>query len=352
MISHLAYAEGPAAAGGVGVAVPVAAGASAAGSTPAASAGPTSGATLGAVSAAPAAALGSAAPATLVAPAAPAASGTPPAGNSALGTAPNLTMPGTMPLGSAPLPTYMPTAAGEKKASEFLTGKKASPPSETKHSAAEGTAKESVESLGATEATEPADKAAATGKPEKAGRAEKTEKPELSAEEKFMSSEGNSTMQPQPFQVGELTLFGYNFFDQTASPFEPVVDVPVGPDYILGPGDTMVLTVWGSLDANLPLEVSRSGDITLPKVGPLRVWGVPFGKVPELILEALGKTFKDVYIDVSMGKLRRMKVYVVGEVTAPGSYDISSMATVINALAAAKGPSKQGTLRAIQVLRE
>ena len=173
---------------------------------------------------------------------------------------------------------------------------------------------------------------------------------EMSLNETLMSAEDSGVRSPQPFRIGKLTQFGYSFFRQPTA-FAPTVDIPVGPDYVIGPGDTLLVTTWGSLDATLPLEVNRSGEVTLPRVGAVKVWGVPFAKVPEVIRGALGQTFKNVQLNVTMGKLRLMKVYIVGEVNAPGDYDISALSTVINALAAAGGPTKQGTLRAIEVLR-
>ena len=174
---------------------------------------------------------------------------------------------------------------------------------------------------------------------------------EMSSAEKYMSaSEDGGAMRPQPFRVGKLTQFGYSFFKKSSA-FAPVVDIPVGPDYIIGPGDTLVLTASGSLDGTFPLEVNRSGEVILPKVGAVRVWGVTFGKVPELIKASLSQAFRTVQVNVTMGKLRLIKVYLVGEVESPGDYDVSSLSTIINALAAAGGPSKNGTLRAIQVIR-
>lgn len=163
-------------------------------------------------------------------------------------------------------------------------------------------------------------------------------------------SEDGELMRPQPFRIGKLTQFGYSFFKKSTS-FAPVVDVPVGPDYIIGPGDTLVLTASGSLDGTFPLEVNRSGEVILPKVGAVRVWGVTFGKLTELLKASLSQAFRTVQVNVTMGKLRLIKVYLVGEVESPGDYDVSSLSTVLNALAAAGGPSKNGTLRAIQVIR-
>ena len=133
--------------------------------------------------------------------------------------------------------------------------------------------------------------------------------------------------------------------------FAPVIDAPVGPDYVIGPGDTLVVTTWGSLDGVWPLEVNRSGEIVLPRVGAVKVWGATFAKVPDMIRSSLSRVFKNAQVNVTMGKLRHIKVYLVGEVTYPGDYDLSSLSTVINALAAAGGPTKNGSLRSIQLLR-
>jgi protein involved in polysaccharide export with SLBB domain len=169
--------------------------------------------------------------------------------------------------------------------------------------------------------------------------------------EKSMSASDEPVfMKPQPFTVGKLTQFGYRFFKE-ASAFTPVVDVPVGPDYIVGPGDTLIITAWGSLEGTWALEVNRSGEISLPKIGAVKVWGVTFARLPDVLRASLLQAFKNVQLNVTMGKLRVMKVYFVGEVASPGGYNISALSTVINALSAAGGPTKHGSLRAIQILR-
>ena len=155
----------------------------------------------------------------------------------------------------------------------------------------------------------------------------------------------------QAASASAIAQFGYGFFKAGASGFAPLTDVPVGPDYLVGPGDTLILTAWGSLEGTYPLEVNRSGELVLPRVGPVKVWGVPFGKLPEIIKGHLAKVFKDFQINVNMGKLKLMKIYVVGEVQSPGDYNITSLSTVINALSAAGGPTKNGSLRSISVRR-
>lgn len=144
-----------------------------------------------------------------------------------------------------------------------------------------------------------------------------------------------------------LTQFGYNYFKNAV--FYPSNDVPVSNDYLTGPGDTLVLNVWGSVEGTYELLVSRSGEVFLPKGGPVKVAGVPFGRLPEVFRLRLAKEYRDFDLSVNMGKLRTVKVNVVGEVAAPGNYTLSSLSTLLNALSAAGGPTKNGSLRSIKL---
>jgi protein involved in polysaccharide export with SLBB domain len=148
-----------------------------------------------------------------------------------------------------------------------------------------------------------------------------------------------------------LSQFGYDVFQKPVSTFAPVTDVPVGPDYILGPGDAFTVTLWGRINAQYPVIVDRAGEITLPDVGVLRVSGMTFDKVQDYLRHEFERKHADFKMAVTMGRLRTIRVYVVGEAQAPGSYSLSSLSTVINALFAAGGPSKNGTLRKVQLLR-
>ena len=156
---------------------------------------------------------------------------------------------------------------------------------------------------------------------------------------------------PQEFQPIPLRQFGYSFFRMAGDAFAPQTDIPVGPDYTVGPGDTVILSAWGSIEGTYPLVINRNGEIQLPKVGPLKVWGVSIERLPTLIRSALAKVYRDFEINVTMGKLRVIKVYVVGEVNNPGDYNVSALSTVINALSAAGGPLKAGSLRNITIRR-
>ena len=160
------------------------------------------------------------------------------------------------------------------------------------------------------------------------------------------------TMRTQPFRLGKLTQFGYNFFRPDAQGFASLTDVPVGPDYVLGAGDRLTLTLWGSVDGSFELEVNRSGEVVLPRVGAVKVAGVTFGQLPGLLRGQISKVFTNFQLNLTMGKLRLIKVYLVGEVTAPGDYNISSLSTLINALSAAGGPTRNGSLRSIVIKRD
>jgi len=156
---------------------------------------------------------------------------------------------------------------------------------------------------------------------------------------------------PQVFQPVPLRQFGYSFFRLAGDSFAPQMDIPVGPDYTVGPGDTVILSAWGSLEGTFPLGINRNGEIQLPRVGPLKVWGVSIERLPTLIRSALAKVYRDFDINVTMGRLKVIKVYVVGEVNNPGDYNVSALSTVINALSAAGGPLKAGSLRNITIRR-
>lgn len=153
-----------------------------------------------------------------------------------------------------------------------------------------------------------------------------------------------------PFAI-PLRQYGYSMFAANVSTFAPVDDVPVGPDYVLGPGDDLFINMWGQIDTVLARTVDRSGRIMLPKVGDLRVWGLTFSQADRLIREQLSRYFRGFQTSVTLGRLRVIRVHVVGEVCQPGSYALSSLSSLTNALFAAGGPTKLGSLRNIRLLR-
>ena len=148
-----------------------------------------------------------------------------------------------------------------------------------------------------------------------------------------------------------LRQYGYAMFAANVSTFAPVDDIPVGPDYVLGPGDDLTINVWGAVDSTMIRTVDRNGRIVLPKVGDLRIWGLTFSQADRLIRDELSRYFRGFQTSVTMGRLRTVSVHVVGEVCQPGVYTLSSLATVTNALYSAGGPTKLGSLREVRLMR-
>ncbi len=169
--------------------------------------------------------------------------------------------------------------------------------------------------------------------------------PQTSSLEQTLS--GKST----EVQTAPMVQFGYDLFDKQTSPFMPPATIPVGPDYMIGPGDQFTLTLWGTTEGIFTLQVTNEGNITLPKVGVVAVAGLRFGQLEKTLRRHLAAYYRDVNLSVAMGNLRTMTVYVVGQVQNPGSYPVPSLTTVYGALFAAGGPTKTGTMRNIQVLR-
>jgi protein involved in polysaccharide export with SLBB domain len=123
------------------------------------------------------------------------------------------------------------------------------------------------------------------------------------------------------------------------------LDVPLGPDYVIGSGDTLTINMWGGMTQSISRVVDRDGRILLPDAGSLDVAGLPLQKAEGLIGAALKKQYRDVQATVTVSRLRSVRVYVVGDVQRPGGYDISSLATPLSALYAAGGPTSVGSLR-------
>ena len=129
------------------------------------------------------------------------------------------------------------------------------------------------------------------------------------------------------------------------------MDLPAGPDYVVGPGDGLAIDLWGSVSQRLNRTVDREGRVSLPEVGPVLVSGKSLADVQQNVQQVLRSEFRDVSADVSLSRLRTIRVYVVGDVTHPGAYDISSLSTALNALFAAGGPTPRGSLRIVKQYR-
>lgn len=152
--------------------------------------------------------------------------------------------------------------------------------------------------------------------------------------------------------LANLPVYGYDVFSNTKpSTFSPSNYGSVPADYPINAGDELIIMLWGRINEEFRLKVTREGTINLPhNIGPVSVAGLPFEMVQKNILDRVNK-IEGVQGTVSMGELRSVGIYVVGEVTSPGFYTVSALTNVTNALFSAGGPTKRGSLRNIQLKR-
>jgi protein involved in polysaccharide export with SLBB domain len=149
-----------------------------------------------------------------------------------------------------------------------------------------------------------------------------------------------------------LKLFGYNIFNQVAMTFTPLRNIPVGGDYVLGTGDELKIYLWGNIQQNFSVVVDAQGNIDLPRVGRLTISNLPLERASKLIETEMGKHFANFTMEVTMGQLKTIPVFVLGAVKTPGKYNVDSLSTLLHALYSSGGPSTRGTLRNIQLIRD
>ena len=146
--------------------------------------------------------------------------------------------------------------------------------------------------------------------------------------------------------------FGSEVFENgTRDPQYIPMDLPVGPDYVVGPGDGLSIDLWGGVSQRFFRTVDREGRVSLPEAGPVLVSGRNLADVQQDLQRILRTEFRDVSAEVSLARLRTIRIYEVGDVANPGAYDISSLSTPLNALFAAGGPTPKGSLRIVKHYR-
>jgi len=149
-----------------------------------------------------------------------------------------------------------------------------------------------------------------------------------------------------------LSRFGEDVFrNGTGNLDELPMDMPVGPDYVLGPGDGLSIDLWGAGSQRLQRVVDREGKLSLPEAGAVLVTGRTLGDVQHMVQSLMRTVYQDTEVDLSLARIKTVRVYVVGDVVRPGAYDVSSLSTPLNALYLAGGPTAQGSLRKLQHLR-
>lgn len=161
--------------------------------------------------------------------------------------------------------------------------------------------------------------------------------------------------------IEKSKVFGYDFFRNPKISFAPNLNMPTPENYIISTGDELQVEVWGAAESKTIQEVDNQGDISLEMVGKIRVGGLSFSQAKERVKSALRQiysgisapegSYAKVYVGVSVANVRTVKVNIIGEVTAPGTYSLSALSTVLNALYACGGPTEMGTFRNVKLVR-
>ena len=149
-----------------------------------------------------------------------------------------------------------------------------------------------------------------------------------------------------------LSLYGAEFFENLSNNNAQFSRSPVSDDYLLGVGDQLLIRVWGSTNAEATVSIDRHGSISFPKLGTLKLAGVRAGQLDAVVKSYFTKFYKDIEVSVSVGKLRKITVFVVGQARNPGSYSLTGQSTLTSALFASGGPNSSGSLRNLQVMRQ
>ena len=149
-----------------------------------------------------------------------------------------------------------------------------------------------------------------------------------------------------------IPLYGAEFFENLVNNNGQFSRSPVSDDYVLGTGDQLLIRVWGTTSAEATVTIDRQGAIAFPKLGTLRLAGVKASQMDAIVKSYFNKFYKDIEVSVSVGKLRKITIFVVGQARNPGSYSLTGQSTLTSALFASGGPNSSGSLRNLQVMRQ
>jgi polysaccharide export outer membrane protein len=148
-----------------------------------------------------------------------------------------------------------------------------------------------------------------------------------------------------------LPIYGAALFDNVPTTFAPVDRIPVTANYVIGPGDELLIRAWGQIDLDIHARVDRNGTIFVPKVGNLNVSGLKFDQLRGFLSSQIGRIYQNFDLNVTLGDLRSVDIFVVGQARQPGRYTVSSLSTLTNAIFASGGPAATGSMRRIQLKR-
>lgn len=149
----------------------------------------------------------------------------------------------------------------------------------------------------------------------------------------------------------ELQPFGLRLFKGTDE-IVPPDDIASSEDYVLGPGDNVIIYLWGRVEKEYNLTVDREGKVFLPKVGELVAWGKTLGDFKEYARRKISGVYSEFDLNVTLGKIRSIRIYITGEVRRPGAYTVSSLTSLFNALYLSGGPNENGSMRNIRLMRD
>ena len=149
-----------------------------------------------------------------------------------------------------------------------------------------------------------------------------------------------------------LPIYGKKLFLSPPTTFAPVEQVPVPVDYVIGPGDKLMIRIWGQVDIQESTIVDRNGQIFIPKVGAIALAGVRFANLEDHLRREIGRVYRNFEVSASLEQLRTVEIFVLGHAKSPGRYTVSSLSTLVNALFASGGPSASGSMRNIELKRE
>ena len=149
----------------------------------------------------------------------------------------------------------------------------------------------------------------------------------------------------------DLKPFGYDLFANAPTTFAPAASIPVSADYLLGPGDTLDILFYGKSNSQFSLEINREGFVDFPELGPVGLAGMTYGEAKEMLRGRIAAQIIGTQVSISMGSLRSMQIFVLGEAFKPGAYTVSSLSTITHGLITAGGISDIGSLRKIQLKR-
>jgi polysaccharide export outer membrane protein len=156
----------------------------------------------------------------------------------------------------------------------------------------------------------------------------------------------------EPVGTQALKPFGYELFERQRTSFAPSTDIPVPVDYVVGPGDTVNIQLFGNQNTEYFLEVSRDGTVNFPEIGPINVSGLSFADVRNTLSQRVTEQMIGVRSSITLGELRSIRVFLLGDVVRPGSYTVSGLSTMTNALLASGGVRPIGSLRNVALRRD